>query len=82
MQEWLGGTGGPILPVTEGAVAVLEKGWHAIIRYLCKNRWESASDLAQGLSVKMCVSVTAQTVGRTLHEVNLYGQCPKRNLLA
>ena len=45
-----------------------------------ENRRASASDLAQGLSVEIGVSVTAQTVRRTLHEVNLYGRRPKRKL--
>lgn len=55
------------------------------IRYLCnlawKNRQASASNLAQGLSVEICVSVTAQTVQRTLHEVNVYGRRPRRKPL-
>lgn len=37
-----------------------------------KNRWTSISGLAQGLSVEIGVSLTVQTVWRTLHEVHLY----------
>lgn len=52
------------------------------VRYLhnlaLKNRRASASDLAQGLSTEIGVSVTAQTMQRTLHNVNLYGRRPRK----
>uniref|UniRef100_A0A3Q3ID80 Transposase Tc1-like domain-containing protein n=1 Tax=Monopterus albus TaxID=43700 RepID=A0A3Q3ID80_MONAL len=44
-----------------------------------KNRWASASDLAQVLSVESRVSVTMQTVQRTLHNIDLYGWHAKLN---
>ena len=52
-----------------------------IIRYLhnlaLKNKQACASAYAQGLSVEISVSVTAQAVQRTLNEVNQYGPRPE-----
>ena len=55
------------------------------VRYLYnlawKNRQASASDLAQALSMGIWVTVTAQTVRRTLHYVNRCGRIQEKKSL-
>uniref|UniRef100_A0A4W6C3Z8 Uncharacterized protein n=1 Tax=Lates calcarifer TaxID=8187 RepID=A0A4W6C3Z8_LATCA len=55
--------------------------YHYLCNLALKNRWISASDLAQGLSVETGFSVTDHKVRRTLQEVKLYGRRPRRKPL-
>lgn len=46
--------------------------------YIFENRRTSALPWAQGLSLEIIASVLAQAVGRKLHNISFYGQCPPK----